>query len=53
MPSRSPALSSGQTSTAVPKTKSGMVEVIRTLRVTRASAVKARTQTFNTLVGAS
>jgi transposase len=34
----------GKTSTAVPKAKSGMVEVIRTLRVTRASAVKARTQ---------
>jgi len=28
----------GQTSTAVPKAKSGMVEVIRTLRVTRAGA---------------
>ena len=41
----------GQTSTAVPKTKSGIVEVIRTLRVTRASAVKARTQAFNTLWG--
>ncbi len=41
----------GQTSTAVPKAKSGMVEVIRTLRVTRASAVKARTSTFNTLWG--
>jgi len=41
----------GQTSTATPKTKSGMVEVIRTLRVTRASAVKARTQAFNTLWG--
>jgi transposase len=40
-----------QTSTAIPKTKSGMVEVIRTLRVTRASAVKARTQAFNTLWG--
>lgn len=39
----------GQTSTAVPKAKSGMVEVIRTLRVTRAGAVKARTQAFNTL----
>ena len=39
----------GQTSTAIPKAKSGMVEVIRTLRVTRASAVKARTQAFNTL----
>jgi transposase len=41
----------GQTSTATPKTKSGTVEVIRTLRVTRASAVKARTQAFNTLWG--
>ena len=29
----------------------GMVEVIRTLRVTRASAVKSRTQAFNTLFG--
>lgn len=41
----------GQTSTAIPKAKSGAVEVIRTLRVTRTSAVKARTQTFNTLWG--
>lgn len=41
----------GQTSTATPKSKSGMVEVIRTLRVTRASAVKARTQAFNNLFG--
>ena len=41
----------GQTSTAIPKAKSGAVEVIRTLRVTRASAVKARTQAFNTLFG--
>jgi transposase len=41
----------GQTSTAIPKAKSGIVEVIRTLRVTRASAVKARTQAFNTLWG--
>lgn len=41
----------GKTSTATPKAKSGMVEVIRTLRVTRASAVKARTQAFNTLFG--
>jgi transposase len=41
----------GQTCTAVPKAKSGAVEVIRTLRVTRASAVKARTQAFNTLWG--
>lgn len=41
----------GQTSTAIPKSKSGLVEVIRTLRVTRASAVKSRTQAFNTLWG--
>lgn len=41
----------GQTSTATPKAKSGIVEVIRTLRITRTSAVKARTQTFNTLWG--
>jgi transposase len=41
----------GQISTAVPKAKNGTVEVIRTLRVTRASAVKARTQAFNTLWG--
>ena len=41
----------GQTCTAVPKAKSGLVEVIRTLRVTRTSAVKARTQAFNTLCG--
>jgi hypothetical protein len=41
----------GETLTAVPKAKSGTVEVIRTLRVTRASAVKARTQAFNTLWG--
>src|SRR3954467_15869564 len=41
----------GHTSTATPKTKSGAVEVIRTLRVTRSSAVKARTQAFNTLWG--
>ena len=41
----------GQTSTAIPKTKSGTIEVIRTLRVARASAVKARTQAFNTLWG--
>jgi len=41
----------GGTSTATPKAKSGAVEVIRTLRVTRASAVKARTQAFNTLWG--
>jgi transposase len=41
----------GQTSTAIPKAKSGTVEVIRTLRVTRGSAVKGRTQAFNTLWG--
>jgi transposase len=41
----------GQTCTAVPKTKSGVVEVIRILRVTRASAVRTRTNTFNTLWG--
>lgn len=41
----------GETSSAIPKHKTGMVEVIRTLRVTRASAVKARTQAFNTLFG--
>jgi transposase len=41
----------GLTATATPKAKSGMVEVIRTLRVTRASAVKSRTQAFNTLFG--
>jgi transposase len=41
----------GETSTAVPKSKSGVVEVIRTLRVTRSSAVKARTQAMNTLFG--
>jgi transposase len=41
----------GHTSTAIPKAKSGIVEVIRTLRVTRASAVKARTAAFNTLWG--
>lgn len=39
----------GRTATAVPKSKSGAVEVIRTLRVARASAVKARTQAFNNL----
>ena len=41
----------GRTSTAIPKSKAGTVEVIRTLRVTRASAVKSRTQAFNTLFG--
>ena len=41
----------GKTATAVPKTKSGPIEVIRVLRVTRSSAVKARTQAFNALHG--
>ena len=41
----------GQTSTAIPKAKSGMVDVIHTLRVTRSSAVKARTNAFNTVWG--
>jgi transposase len=39
------------TATAVPKSKSGPTEVIRMLRVTRSSAVKARTQAFLTLHG--
>ncbi len=38
-----------KTSTAVPKSKSGPVEAIRASRVTRSSAVKARTQAFLTL----
>ena len=41
----------GDVATATPKSKAGIVEVIRTLRVTRASAVKSRTQAFNTLFG--
>ncbi|MCZ7532589.1 MAG: IS110 family transposase [Acidimicrobiia bacterium] len=41
----------GKTATAVPKDKTGPVEVIRILRVTRSSAVKARSQAFNTLHG--
>lgn len=40
-----------KTATAVPKSKSGPVEAIRTLRVTRSSAVKARTQAFMALHG--
>lgn len=35
--------------TATPKSKSGSVEVIRTLRVARSSAVRARTQAFNNM----
>jgi transposase len=38
-----------ETGTATPKSKSGPVEVIRTLRVARASAVRSRTQAFNNL----
>ena len=40
-----------RTATAAPKSKSGPTEVIRMLRVTRSSAVKARTQAFLTLHG--
>src|SRR5207253_8003405 len=39
------------TGIATPKSKSGPIEVIRTLRVARASAVRARTQAFNNLFG--
>jgi transposase len=35
--------------TSTPKSKSGPVEVIRTLRVARSSAVRSRTQAFNNL----
>jgi len=35
--------------TAVPKTSSGYVEMLRSLRVARATAVKARTQAINAL----
>ncbi len=35
--------------TAVPKSKDGPVEAVRMLRVTRSTAVKARTQTMNAL----
>jgi transposase len=37
------------TATATPKSKNGPVEAIRTLRITRSTAVKARTQTMNAL----
>jgi len=40
-----------KTATSIPKAKSGSVEVIRILRVTRAGAVKSRTQAFLTLHG--
>jgi transposase len=36
-----------QRATTVPKTRDGAVEAIRVLRVARASAIKARTQTIN------
>jgi transposase len=39
------------TATAVPKSKTGPIEVVRMLRVTRSGAVKARTQAFLTLHG--
>jgi transposase len=39
------------TGVATPKTKSGPIEVIRTLRVARASAIRSRTQAFNNLFG--
>jgi len=45
------AVQLGLTATATPKSKSGVVEAIRALRVTRASAVRSRTQAFNTLLG--
>jgi transposase len=41
----------GETATALPKARSGPIEVIRMLRVTRSSAVKSRTQAFNALHG--
>ena len=40
-----------KTATATPKSKDGPVEAIRALRVTRSSAVKARTQAFLALHG--
>ncbi|WP_055592003.1 IS110 family transposase [Streptomyces hirsutus] len=36
---------------AIPKARTGMVEALRQLRVVRASAVKARTQAMNQLIG--
>jgi transposase len=41
----------GKTATAIPKAKTGPVEAIRILRVSRSSAVKARSQAFNALHG--
>lgn len=40
-----------RTATSIPKAKCGPIEVIRILRVTRASAVKSRTQAFLSLHG--
>jgi transposase len=40
-----------ETGIATPKSKSGPIEVIRMLRVARASAVRSRTQAFNNLFG--
>jgi uncharacterized small protein (DUF1192 family) len=37
------------TATGIPKTRDGLVEAIRTLRVARRSAIKARTQAINQL----
>ncbi|MEW5630100.1 IS110 family transposase [Streptomyces hydrogenans] len=36
---------------AIPKSRTGTVEALRQLRVTRASAIKARTQAINQLIG--
>jgi transposase len=44
------AAASGQ-ARAIPKSRTGSVEALRQLRVTRASAVKARTQAINQLIG--
>jgi transposase len=44
------AVLAGQ-ATATPKASSGQVEMLRLLRIARASAVKARTQTINALKG--
>ena len=40
-----------ETGVATPKSKSGPIEVIRMLRIARASAVRSRTQAFNNLFG--
>ena len=38
-----------RTATAAPKSKSGLVEVIRMLRIARSTAVKSRTQAINAI----